>query len=270
MHLNRTADGRGQFAAGSFERNDDVIRSQLRIIDDFLRLTHGAEGDVNAIEDLVPMRHRLRAEDLIQNRGQLRHVRHQLRRIGEPRIRQEIGAANGFRHCRQFVRQDDENKPGSIRSAIHVQRRIGGVLSVVRPEELCLAQRGLDRDAGRPDTLSEERRRDVGPLAGALATIKRRHDRGIQADGGGVVAAASHRPGRRRAGVARHRQQPASRPVGRDVESGKSGVGTFFAEAGEIGVNQTRIPQCHIFILQLEFFPGRMRCVNDEHIGPPD
>ena len=36
VHLNRTADGRGQLLAGSFERNDDVIRSQLRIIDDFL------------------------------------------------------------------------------------------------------------------------------------------------------------------------------------------------------------------------------------------
>src|SRR6202041_1627132 len=59
VHLNRTADGRGQLLAGSFERNDDVIRSQLRIINDFLRLTHGAEGDVNAVEDLIPMRHRL-------------------------------------------------------------------------------------------------------------------------------------------------------------------------------------------------------------------
>jgi hypothetical protein len=36
VHLNRTADGRGQLLAGSFERNDDVIRSQLRIINDFL------------------------------------------------------------------------------------------------------------------------------------------------------------------------------------------------------------------------------------------
>ena len=57
VHLNGTADGRGQLLAGSFERNDDVIRSQLRIINDFLRVTHGAEGDVNAVEDLIPMRH---------------------------------------------------------------------------------------------------------------------------------------------------------------------------------------------------------------------
>src|SRR5277367_5188193 len=57
VHLNRTADGRGQLIAGSYERNDDVIGSQLRIINDFLRFTHGAEGDVNTVEDFIPMRH---------------------------------------------------------------------------------------------------------------------------------------------------------------------------------------------------------------------
>ena len=36
MHLNGTADRRGQLAACSFERNDDVIGPQLRIVDDFL------------------------------------------------------------------------------------------------------------------------------------------------------------------------------------------------------------------------------------------
>ena len=197
VHLNRTADGRGQFAAGSFERNDDVIRSQLRIIDDFLRLTHGAEGDVNAIEDLVPMRHRLRAEDLIQNRGQLRHVRHQLRRIGEPRIRQEICAANGFRHCRQFVRHDDENEPGSIRSAIDIQGRICRMCPIVQPEEIRLAQRSLDKNARRPDTFSEQRGRHIGAFTGALTTIERRHNRRIQTNRGGIVAATCHGPGRR-------------------------------------------------------------------------
>ena len=46
------------FFAGSFERNDDVIRSQLRIINDFLRLTHhGASAErERAVEDHT-MRH---------------------------------------------------------------------------------------------------------------------------------------------------------------------------------------------------------------------
>src|SRR5947208_440666 len=59
MHLNRAADRRRQLAAGAFERNDDVIGAQLRIVDHLLRPLHDAERDVNAIEDLVPMRHRL-------------------------------------------------------------------------------------------------------------------------------------------------------------------------------------------------------------------
>src|ERR1700733_344333 len=43
VYLNRTVDGRSQILASSFEWDDDVIRTQLRILDDFLRFTHGAE-----------------------------------------------------------------------------------------------------------------------------------------------------------------------------------------------------------------------------------
>src|SRR5260370_5570202 len=50
MHLNGTADRGGQLAARTFERNDDVIQAQLRIVDDFLWPAHGAECDVNPIE----------------------------------------------------------------------------------------------------------------------------------------------------------------------------------------------------------------------------
>src|SRR5437588_1123398 len=67
VHLNRAADRRGEFAARSFERNDDVIRSQLRVVDYLLRPTHGAERDMDAAKDFVPVRHRLRAKDVVQN-----------------------------------------------------------------------------------------------------------------------------------------------------------------------------------------------------------
>src|SRR5262249_3230929 len=118
MHLNRAADRRGQLAAGAFERNDDVIRTQLRIVDDLLRPAHGAEGDVDAVEDLVPMSHRLRAEDVIENGRQLGHVLHQLGRIGEARVGQEIRTADGLGYWRQLVRRDDEHKPGVVGGAI--------------------------------------------------------------------------------------------------------------------------------------------------------
>ena len=72
MHLDRTADGRAQVAACSFEGNDDAICPQLRIVDDFLWPPDGAEGDMNAVEGFVPMRHRLGAKDFVQNGGQLR------------------------------------------------------------------------------------------------------------------------------------------------------------------------------------------------------
>src|SRR6266700_8109979 len=56
MHLKRAADRRRQLAAGAFERNDDVIRPELGIVDHLLRPAHRSERHVSAIEHLVPMR----------------------------------------------------------------------------------------------------------------------------------------------------------------------------------------------------------------------
>src|ERR1700733_13624175 len=110
VHLNRTADGRGQLLAGSFELNDDVIRSQLRIIDDFLRLTHGAEGDVNAVEDFIPMRHWLRTKNLIEHCRQLRPVLRQLGRIRESRIRQDVLTIHCLQNRGYLVRSSYKNE----------------------------------------------------------------------------------------------------------------------------------------------------------------
>src|SRR5579862_4208054 len=48
VHLDRTADRRGQVAADALQRDDDVIRPQLWIVDHLLRPAHAAEGDVHA------------------------------------------------------------------------------------------------------------------------------------------------------------------------------------------------------------------------------
>ena len=110
---------------------------------------------MDGAENLGPMRHRLRAEDLVENGGQLGHVRRQLRRIGESRIRQQIGASDGFGHGGEFVRRDKEDEPGAVGRLIDVQRRIRGVLAIVRPVELRPAQRTLDGNAGGPDAFGE-------------------------------------------------------------------------------------------------------------------
>src|SRR5258707_4375938 len=151
MYLKRARDGGSQLAAGTIERNDDVIRLELGIVDHLLRPTHRSERHVNAIEHLVPMCHRLGTEDLVENRRELRHIRHQLRRIGEPRIGQKVMAADGPGDGCQLVGCDDEeNEPGVILGAPNVHCRIRGVLAIVRPEEFRIAQRCLDQDAGGP------------------------------------------------------------------------------------------------------------------------
>src|SRR5258706_2638190 len=246
LHLNRTADRRRQADAGALERNDDVVRLQLWIADHLLRPPHRAERDVDAAEDFVPVRHGLRAKDFVENGSQLRHVRRELGGIGEARIRQEILATHGLRHPAELVLRDDEHGTGPDRRPIHAQRRIRGIPPVVQILECRPAQTGLDRDTRGPDTLGQQRGRDVRPLAGALAAIQRGDDRRVQADRGRIVTAARNRPGRGRAGIARHRQQAAARPVRRDVEAWKAGVRPLLAEARDIRIDQARVPLRHV------------------------
>src|SRR5712672_1817089 len=75
MHLKRAADRRRQLAAGTVERNDDVVRPELGIVDHLLWPTHRSERYVNAVEHVIPMRHRLGTEDLVEDRRELRHIR---------------------------------------------------------------------------------------------------------------------------------------------------------------------------------------------------
>src|SRR6202040_3618399 len=65
MHLKRATDGGRQLAAGTVERNNDVVRPELGIVEHLLRPAHRSERHVNAIEHLVPMCHRLGTEDLV-------------------------------------------------------------------------------------------------------------------------------------------------------------------------------------------------------------
>src|SRR5260370_11906980 len=113
-----------------------------------------------------------------------------------------------------------------------------------------LGESGLDKDTRRPNTRREQRGRDIRSFATAFATVKSRCNRRIQCDRGGIVAATRYRPGRRRAGVACHREQTASRPIGREIKSAKSGVGTFLALAADIRIDQPRLPFRYAFILQ--------------------
>src|SRR6202040_4392906 len=85
MHLKRAADCGRQLAAGTIERNDDVVRLELGIVDHLFWPTHCSERHVSAVEHLVPMCHRLGREDLVEGRPELWHIRHQLCRIGGPR-----------------------------------------------------------------------------------------------------------------------------------------------------------------------------------------
>ncbi len=171
MHLKRAADCGCQLAAGTIERDDDVVRLELGIVDHLSRPTHGSERHVNAIEHLVPMGHRLGAEDLVEDRRKLRHIRRQLRRIGETRIGQKVRAADGLGDGSQLVGRDDEDEPRVIFGAIDVHRRICRILAIVQPEEFRVAQRCLDRDARGPHAFGKQRGRDMRPLPRALATI---------------------------------------------------------------------------------------------------
>src|ERR1700722_8845532 len=139
MHLKRAADGGRQLAAGALERNDDVICPKLGIVDHLLRSAHCSERHVNTVEHLVPMGHRLVTENLVEDRRQLRHIRHQLCWIGETRIGQKIRTADGLGDGCQLVGRDEENEPGVILGSIDIHCRIHGVHTIVQPEEFRIA-----------------------------------------------------------------------------------------------------------------------------------
>src|SRR5258706_6553048 len=144
------------------------------------------------------------------------------------------------------------------------------MLAVVQAEELRLGQRRLDRDARRPDALRKERGGDVRALAAALAAIKRGDDRRVQADRRRIVAAPSHRPGRRRARMGRHRQQAAARPVRSDIEAGQIGVRPLLAEAGDVRIDEARVQGRNVVVFELQAPARRVRRIEDEDVGPLD
>src|SRR5258708_1540423 len=48
MHLNRAVDRRRQLAAGALQRDDNVVRPQLRVVNHLFGPAHGAERHVHA------------------------------------------------------------------------------------------------------------------------------------------------------------------------------------------------------------------------------
>jgi len=213
MHLNRTADRGGQFAAGASSGTTTSFAPQLRIVDHILRVAHGAERDVDAIEDLVPMRHRLRAEDLVEDRRQLGRVLppaspdRKIAGLSADPVR-PIAFATAANLSGVTMRTNQVHRQPGTRSAPHSRDSCDHAGRKTSPHT---ATPGSTRSP--TDALGEKRGRDIGSFAGAFTTIKRCDDRRIEAYGGRIVTASGHRPSRRRAGIARHRQQAAARPV---------------------------------------------------------
>ena len=88
------------------------------------------------LEDLAPMRHRLRGKGLIEDRGELRHVRRLLCRVGKPGIRQEIRAANRLGQRRPLVGRQHDHKPGVISRPIDVEGRVRRVRAIVQRDRM--------------------------------------------------------------------------------------------------------------------------------------
>ena len=95
-----------QLASRALERNDHVVRAQLRVVDDFARLYNRSARDVRFVEDLAPVLHRLPGERVIQDCPELRRVRCLLFRITDARIGRQVRPVNGSRRRLEFIRRD--------------------------------------------------------------------------------------------------------------------------------------------------------------------
>jgi hypothetical protein len=90
-----------------------------------------------------------------------------------------------------------------------------------------------------------ERRRRAGHCAGCRVVVLSTTNRAGHHSSSGSLCTKSQSVVREGIGVGIDRIALTDLflcPVGREIASGKSGVRTFLAEAGEIGIDQTRIP----------------------------
>src|SRR5260370_29635577 len=93
MHCERAAYRELQMFAGAFERDDHVVRKQLRVGRYFMWAPDDAVGDVGLVESVTPAVQCLRSKDLIQYLGQCCRVRDTLRIVVASRIHQQFLAA---------------------------------------------------------------------------------------------------------------------------------------------------------------------------------
>ena len=94
---------------------DDVVCRELGILNHLLRPAHGAERDVHAAENTIPMLHRLRGENIIKANGwpadyvdSIERVCVLLDRHGEaemPRIRAGVLEARGLAFAAGQIRR---------------------------------------------------------------------------------------------------------------------------------------------------------------------
>src|SRR6266436_8841563 len=132
VHLHGAADRRGQLASRALERNDDVVRAQLRVIDDLGGFQNRSVRDVRFVEDFAPVLHRLPGEHVIQDCPELCGVRRLFCRIAEARIGYQIRPANADRQRLQFVRRDHQHEPAAVRRLVGIESRVRRALPIVQ------------------------------------------------------------------------------------------------------------------------------------------
>src|SRR5438046_4022704 len=109
------------------------------------------------------------------------------------------------------------------------------MFSVLLRCELCPCKRRLRRDAGGPNACGQKRSGNGITFASPFAPIKRCYNRCKQSHARRSIAGPGEWPGRRCARIAKERKQTGTRPVGREVEYGKSRVRSRVAVAGCVG-----------------------------------
>jgi len=167
LHLDRAADRGGHLAAAPFDRNDDLVRSQLRIVITSSGRARGRTRDMDGAEDLGPMSHGLRA-DTRRECPSAGPCRHQLRGSENRGSVRRIGPSDGFRHLGQLVRRHDEKVTRCRRLPEYTFRpHLRGSCDRAGPWNLAPLSAALDGNACGPDAFGEQRGGDVGSLAGA-------------------------------------------------------------------------------------------------------
>ena len=251
-------------------RDDHVRDAQLFIVQQVLHFGDQCHRDAGGAKDRQPIGGRASAEGRLQFGDQRGRVRRARFVFGETGVGEQIGAFGGddqrvkLDHGAHHIELQQPPVRGFEEGAVRADRHARAIVAL---RHNGLHERRLGETGVRPDSVRQQTRVNAAALTGAFAAQKRRHDGGVQGNGGRVVTHAGDGHAGGRAGRADEIHQAAPRPPGDAVEALQLRIWPCLAVRGQRGVDHPLVQRREVFVPQIQRPSSWERLVRDIHIA---